>query len=599
MDRHASNSQAWDINDMLRRAKNASDRHGRLRRDALERLINLAHSDSVAYKILAAKNIRFFFTDFPDLEESAVDAIYDLCEDPSSEVRIEGYLAIIEVSRMESRWIKRNVDVLVQLLQSEEVDEVSVVKKALVEHLEMDLKVTLGVLFDQIVFEDETSDQEEISIRERLRSLVLAFMVVEAKETIRERLAVPGEVGEPIFYEGIFSVIPHLRPDDFNLVLKDLMYALPAFTSHRPSERGSELLQVLLSGKALPSLKEDLQSGLGSLTKSQQILQICEHITCDLQAAPAVDFLQFLCTSLIGKITLQKMQVNDQQWIVCSLSRTLDAAGRQTQSPRYFSLRRTIVDACPYLLEVLKTPTVKRSESVKAYTIFLQACFERAKEPPWTAPSHLLKVLQEFQEWPEVSQTRDHERMFRFLASPSRASVSRTPLAQTKVIKIVSSPRISSPRASGSSLNDAIPNPSSSHDQNAYTMQDRIKRNLTAELPARPSKRTKLEEVVDPPKTPTLLSRLGTSLNRQSSLPELSSSKPPKTSMVPKAKSPPEVSQLSQGFSIKGAAAKQASQNVALSSRVTPSSLLERLQDSWSGDPPAKQQQPGRKRRDV
>jgi len=36
--------------------------------------------------MLAAENIRFFLIDFPDLEEKAIDAIYDLCEDSSSEV---------------------------------------------------------------------------------------------------------------------------------------------------------------------------------------------------------------------------------------------------------------------------------------------------------------------------------------------------------------------------------------------------------------------------------------------------------------------------------------------------------------------------------
>lgn len=31
--------------------------------------------------------MRFFLKDFPDLEEAAIDAIYDLCEDSSAQVR--------------------------------------------------------------------------------------------------------------------------------------------------------------------------------------------------------------------------------------------------------------------------------------------------------------------------------------------------------------------------------------------------------------------------------------------------------------------------------------------------------------------------------
>jgi hypothetical protein len=37
-------------------------------------------------KILAAGDIKYFFKDFPDLEETAINAIYDLCEDQDSEV---------------------------------------------------------------------------------------------------------------------------------------------------------------------------------------------------------------------------------------------------------------------------------------------------------------------------------------------------------------------------------------------------------------------------------------------------------------------------------------------------------------------------------
>lgn len=37
-----------------------------------------------------------------------------------SQVRIQGYNAITEVSKVESKWVKRNADVLLQLLQSGE-----------------------------------------------------------------------------------------------------------------------------------------------------------------------------------------------------------------------------------------------------------------------------------------------------------------------------------------------------------------------------------------------------------------------------------------------------------------------------------------------
>jgi len=98
-------------------------------------LIELTHSRHSSLKIIAAGDIKHFFRDFPDLEEAAINAIYDLCEDQDSEVlhieispsfssliqlqvRMAGYSAITQVSKERPNWVKRNADVLVQLLQS-------------------------------------------------------------------------------------------------------------------------------------------------------------------------------------------------------------------------------------------------------------------------------------------------------------------------------------------------------------------------------------------------------------------------------------------------------------------------------------------------
>jgi len=103
------------------------------RREALKKLIVSSHSGSPTLKILAAWNIPSLFNDFPELEEEAINAIYDLCEDQSPQVayvlhvpkllttfqvRIKGYAAISRISDAQNKWIKRNADVLLQLLQS-------------------------------------------------------------------------------------------------------------------------------------------------------------------------------------------------------------------------------------------------------------------------------------------------------------------------------------------------------------------------------------------------------------------------------------------------------------------------------------------------
>ena len=104
----------------------------------MKRLIELAHSPYPNLKVIAATNLKNFIKDFPELEDDAINAVYDLCEDPvtqarlsgympafsltvdwcNTQVRIKGYAAIVDVSREQNKWVKRNADVLVQLLQS-------------------------------------------------------------------------------------------------------------------------------------------------------------------------------------------------------------------------------------------------------------------------------------------------------------------------------------------------------------------------------------------------------------------------------------------------------------------------------------------------
>lgn len=56
------------------------------RRDALQHAIQLSRSSHASLKQLAAANVAKFFKAFPDLEEDAINAIYDLCEDQDQNV---------------------------------------------------------------------------------------------------------------------------------------------------------------------------------------------------------------------------------------------------------------------------------------------------------------------------------------------------------------------------------------------------------------------------------------------------------------------------------------------------------------------------------
>jgi len=88
----------------------------------------------------------------------------------------------------------------------DEPDEVGVVKKALLEHLDMDPPVTLGVLCDQIVPPNEPMDDEEQQIRDRLRSLVISFLTGEAKRTILRHASRQGSEVEDVLVDELLVV---------------------------------------------------------------------------------------------------------------------------------------------------------------------------------------------------------------------------------------------------------------------------------------------------------------------------------------------------------------------------------------------------------
>ncbi|KAL0575802.1 hypothetical protein V5O48_006180, partial [Marasmius crinis-equi] len=246
----------------MRRARSSPDKTGTTRRNALQQLIDATRSAYPQVKIFAARNMAELFQHFPDLEEEAINAIYDLCEDQDSQVRVEGYTTLSSLSKVENKWVKRNADVLVQLLQSDEPNEVTVVRKALVEHLQMDARVTLGVFCDQIVPSDQQMDEEEIQMRERLRTLVVDFVANEVKKDQWKKIAAPGSEAEGALVGGLMTALHKLGDPDVQTIAKDILLQLPSFNDRSPQT--SDLSEVILN-KAKNSRSLDMETGTSTL----------------------------------------------------------------------------------------------------------------------------------------------------------------------------------------------------------------------------------------------------------------------------------------------------------------------------------------------
>ena len=140
---------------------------------------------------------------------------------------MEGYKAIVAVSREDNGILKRNVDVLVQLLQcgehmplslehresfmhrrTDDQEEIIHIRRGLEEHLGIEPSVTMTVLCDQLSWtEDEQGN------REQLRTLVLEFL---AGNTRSLNNAITNS-SDRILVEGIVDVssVPSVSPFAF------------------------------------------------------------------------------------------------------------------------------------------------------------------------------------------------------------------------------------------------------------------------------------------------------------------------------------------------------------------------------------------------
>ncbi|KAI0275618.1 apoptosis inhibitory protein 5-domain-containing protein [Russula aff. rugulosa BPL654] len=358
-------TQEREATDIFNRADRRGPPTNSVRKDALVHAIHLSRSPHASLKRLAAINIVKFFRAFPDLEEEAINAVYDLCEDQDQNIRIQGYKAVVQMSREQPGSVERNVDVLVQLLQSDEPREVAVVKTALIQHLELDSKVTLSVLCDQIVPPDDPIEDEDKLIRERLRRLVIAFLAEEAREPLLSRLQSQGESGveqEQALIDTLLKAVSKFGGTDATKITRDVLLFLPSFNNKNHNDRGlpsrrgggDELLTTLLA-QAAAALKNDLAPGRNpaSLEKSRLYLELSELLCRGKGASDPVRLLRFYCTSsLMGKMTLGRLSDDARLFFIIHLAHALSACSYQPspESGELASMRRQVVEALTIIL---------------------------------------------------------------------------------------------------------------------------------------------------------------------------------------------------------------------------------------------------------
>ncbi|KAH9025310.1 hypothetical protein EDB85DRAFT_2292291 [Lactarius pseudohatsudake] len=238
------------------------------------------------------------------------------------------------MSEEQPRWLERNVDVLVQLLQSgaflrglllsplyvfnvvvdgfitfaDEPEEVAVIKMVLIQHLELDSKVTLGILCDQIVLLDDPMEVEDKTIRER-------------PELHGQRRGVAEQ--EDALIDTLIKAVSTSSTADAAKIIEDILVFLPSFNDGRKCGAGTSCAQGGPPARAEPG------------------------------AADLAQLLRFYCTSsLMGKMTLGRLPQDSCTFFIARLAGALAACShrKSPESSELASMRWQVVDVLTTIL---------------------------------------------------------------------------------------------------------------------------------------------------------------------------------------------------------------------------------------------------------
>ncbi|KAK2565495.1 Apoptosis inhibitor 5-A [Acropora cervicornis] len=154
---------------------------------------------SQAEKRLASQFIARFFKYFPKLQENAIDAMLDLCEDEDNMIRRQAIKGLPDLCKDTPEHLPRIADVLTQLLQSEDPTELTIVKNALTSLFKMEPKGTIGGLFSQILNGEEVSRESAINF---LSSVVEEYGKVPTDADVVDRFLSCARQALPYFVKG-------------------------------------------------------------------------------------------------------------------------------------------------------------------------------------------------------------------------------------------------------------------------------------------------------------------------------------------------------------------------------------------------------------
>jgi len=166
----------YECGDVLANAKGLSYKAHQTEYEEI--LAGVKGADNV--KRLSSQFIARFFGLFPDLAEQSIDAMLDLCEDTNVDIRKQAIKDLPVLCKDKHiKNLPKIVDVLVQLLQSEDQNEITVIQNSIMTLIRRDTRGAIIGIFSQVHTGEEV-------VRERAIRLIHTKMKTSSSELLNK-----------------------------------------------------------------------------------------------------------------------------------------------------------------------------------------------------------------------------------------------------------------------------------------------------------------------------------------------------------------------------------------------------------------------------
>lgn len=271
-----------------------------------KKIIEFVQSSDTRERLLAAQLISRFFKHFPEHEEAAFDAIVDLCESANVDVRKHATMSMIGICRESKHLVSKAADILIQLYQTDQASEVTLINQSLTTLLNLNIQNFLQSFFTN--FEDGAEVVRERSLKflaTKLNALDESILTKEVEEqllTHSKKALEDVTKDEFLTFIGILSKLKIAKTatgqamivsviksqadleKEFNIQDKDALDKFLLCTKHTipllsQYQRGSEYVNYICL-KILPHLKELAAGGL-DLKILQTLAEMSPHIIAE------------------------------------------------------------------------------------------------------------------------------------------------------------------------------------------------------------------------------------------------------------------------------------------------------------------------------